>query len=420
MARILLLTPQLPYPPIQGTSLRNWHIIRGLADARHDLSLLSFADEGSEMASDPLARTCRIVETVPTAARNSRQRLIRLATTDRPDLALRLDNRTFDSALGRLLQTETYDIVQIEGLELARVIPLIRQAAPNGAVILDCHNAETELQRRAFKTDVAHPARWPAAIYSRLQIGRLARFERWACSQSDAVICVSEPDRRQLMALAPALKRPIAIIPNSIDTTEYQPTAEDLSEGQRFDLIFSGKMDYRPNVDATLWFAEKVWPALRRVKPELTWAIVGQKPHPRLDRLRGRPGITLTGQVERIQPYLAGAMVYIMPLRIGSGTRLKLIEAMAAGKAVVSTTLGAEGFPVQDGRDLLLAETPEDMIREIQRLLDDPQTRRRIEQAAQSFAADYDWRKVAPLFRQVYNSVLSGPADFDGVTLPAT
>jgi sugar transferase (PEP-CTERM/EpsH1 system associated) len=404
MAHILLLTPQLPYPPHQGTSLRNWHILRGLAE-RHTVSLLSFAETDPAHIPAPLAALCARVETVPAPQRTTAQRLAHLLRRGSPDMAQRLASDALATALQRRLATEPPDIVQIEGLEMAHTIPTIR-AHSRAAVVLDCHNAETELQRRAYQTDTRQPRRWAAAAYSRIQIGRLAEYERWALGAVDGAVAVSKADAAQLESLRVQSERAIHVVPNSIDVTEYALGHTTARAEQRFDLVFSGKMDYRPNVDAVLWFADAVWPGLRRARPDITWAIVGQRPHAQLDRLRTVPGITLTGRVEQVQPYLAGAKVIIMPLRIGSGTRLKLIEGMAGAKAIVSTALGAEGFPVRDGEQLLLAETPDDWSAAIQRLLDDASLRRTLGAAARDFAQAYDWRVVVPRFDVLYDDLL--------------
>jgi glycosyltransferase involved in cell wall biosynthesis len=171
--------------------------------------------------------------------------------------------------------------------------------------------------------------------------------------------------------------------------------------------MFSGKMDYRPNVDAVLWFADEVWPLLLAQRPSISWAIVGQKPHPRLERLRGVTGITVTGWVDNVRPYIAGAKVFIMPFRIGSGTRLKLIEAMAAGKAIVSTTVGAEGFPVQSGQEIVLSDTVGEMATAVIELLADEAQRQKLGQAAQKFAQNYDWRVVVPKFDEIYTQLMT-------------
>lgn len=411
MPRILLLTPQLPYPPEQGTSLRNFHILRGLAEGGAMVTLLSYAEPGQPSDSpfvDPLSALCERLVLVPAPKRTMSQRLARLVTDRQPDMAHRLESAKFDNALRELLVEATdrpFDIVQIEGIEMVRFMPLVRQYAPISKIVFDDHNAEAELQYRAFQTDVTVPRRWPAAVYSWIQTGRLRRFEKWAGQAADWTVAVSEADKRSLLNLG--IEKPITVIPNSIDVRAYESGQPD--GVPEFDLVFSGKMDYRPNIDATLWFGNSIWPLIRHRRPEVTWAIVGQQPHPRLDRLREMPGVTITGRVPSVAPYLAAAKVYIMPFRMGSGTRLKLIEAMAAGKAVVSTSMGAEGFDVLDGREVLLADSEETFAAAALSLLDDPETRRRLGAAAHLKAQEFDWRVVVPAFFEVYSQLVIKP-----------
>lgn len=407
MTRVLILTPQLPYPPRQGTALRNYWIVRGLA-ARHEIDLLSFVEDeqqaGADSAVAELSKWCRAIATVPVRPRGMAKRLGRMLTDARPDMAHRLESPAFDRTLGEMLRKQMggggqpYQIVQIEGIELARLIPLVRHFSPDSRIVFDDHNAEAALQRRASQADLALPQRWPAALYSRVQTKRLAHFESWACQSADGVVTVSEADQEEVAHLSGV--KDIAVIPNCIDVQEYKQAADPA--GPAYDLVFTGKMDYRPNVDAILWFADKIWPAVVAQRPETTVAIVGQKPHRRLTRLKAVPGLSLTGWVEHVQPYLAGAKVFIMPFRVGSGTRLKLIEAMATGLAIVSTPLGAEGFAVSQGRELLMADTPRGFADAIIELLERPDERRRLGTAAQAYAQAYDWRRVIPAFDALY------------------
>jgi glycosyltransferase involved in cell wall biosynthesis len=170
-------------------------------------------------------------------------------------------------------------------------------------------------------------------------------------------------------------------------------------------LVFTGTMDFRPNVDAVFWFARQVLPRVQVEMPEVHFFIVGQRPHRRLDSLRSDPAVTLTGWVKDPRPYIAQAAVYVAPLRIGGGTRLKLLEAMAMGKPVVATSLGAEGYPVVDGRDLLLADTPEDFARTVVKLLRAPEWQVELGQAGRRFVEQqYDWRAIVPRLEAVYGS----------------
>ena len=303
--------------------------------------------------------------------------------------------------VGLLQKRPFFDIIQIEGIELARTIPLIRQHSPPSKIVFDDHNAETALQRRAMLADLPNPRRWPAAAYSWFQVARLHRFEGTACRGVDWITAVSAADKETIARFLPTAAPPITVIPNCIDVTDYGNWPLE-TDTPRFDLVFSGKMDYRPNIDAVLWFAEAVWPQIMAQRPQTSWAIVGQKPHPRLESLRQLPGVTITGWVEAVQPYLAGASVCLLPFRIGSGTRLKLIEALAAGKAVASTRVGAEGFEVMNERELLLADEPAALATAVLRLLHDANLREQLGRNGRLFAQQFDWRVVIPRFHTIY------------------
>jgi glycosyltransferase involved in cell wall biosynthesis len=404
--RILILTPQLPYPPQQGTSLRNFHIVRGLAE-RNEVTVLSFLEPEQSVDpafAGPLLALCDQVVTVPAPARTQQMRLRWLMTTRQPDMAQRLASEAFMRKLGRLLRAFQFDVVHVEGIELAPYMTAIRLLAPDVLLLYDAHNAETELQRRAARADRSQLRRLPIAGYSLVQVARLRRFEREACQGADLVTAVSDKDAEILARLS---DRPVAVVPNCIDVAQYAPNRRvPLFE---YDLVITGKMDYRPNVDAVLWFGREIWPLIRRSRPSATWAIVGQKPHERLAPLRSLPGVTVTGRVAQVQPYLLGGRVYIMPFRVGSGSRLKLVEAMAAGKAIVSTRSGAEGFPVRADEHLRLADEPQAFADAALALLRDHGERARLGRAAQRFARDYDWRQVIPRFERLYDSVAPPP-----------
>ena len=405
---VLLLVPQLPYPPHQGTSLRNFNIIRGIA-GRHRVHLLAVVEAqpaGVTVLPDvpePLAELVARVELAVVPPRTRVERVRRLLTDRRPDMAHRIYGPAYEQALERLLRAQPFNIIQVEGIELAPALDVIQRLQPQAGVVFDDHNAEAALQARAFQTDLRQPRRWPAAAYSWGQTARLERFERWACHTADWITAVSDADRESLLGLLGPSAPPITVVPNAIDVTRYQLPVS--GEVPRYDVVFSGKMDYRPNVDAMLWFGREIWPLIRQNRPETTFAIIGQKPHPRLDALRELPGVTITGMVPAVEPYLAGATVYVMPLRMGSGTRLKLIEAMAAGVPIVSTSLGAEGYPVRHSHELLLADEPAAFARAVLRLLENRDMRARLIAAGRHMAWQFDWRRVMPAFLEIYERI---------------
>lgn len=397
---ILLLTPQLPYPPHQGTSLRNYNLIAQLA-RRHRVEVLSFLDEGQSLAAaTPLLDMCDRVEVVPVPRRTTVTRVRQLLGSRLPDMAWRLWSPHYHERLVHRLAETRFDVVQIEAIELAPYLPAIEAARPRPLIVFDDHNCEWRLQQRAFLTDVRIPWRWPAALYSLVQWRRLRRYEGEICRRVDKVVAVSEVDRQGIQSVAPGI--PITVVPNGVDLEEY---GEYRGPKECFDLVFTGKMDFRPNVDAMLWFCDQVLPLIRRERPSVRLAIVGQRPHPRLERLRHREGITLTGWVADVRPYLAGATIYIAPLRVGGGTRLKLAQAMAMGCAIVATSLAAEGFPVEHGKHLLLADTPREFAKTVVQLLDNSSLRDRLGAEARAFVQSrYGWEQLVPQLEAVYQS----------------
>ncbi|MGB3714900.1 MAG: glycosyltransferase [Candidatus Promineifilaceae bacterium] len=412
MHRILLLTPELPYPPEQGASLRNLYILQGLARC-YDVSLLSASSsEGVREGLDesPLHEVCPDVRVVYVPLRSRTRRMSKLFSERTPDIANRFQNALYENALSEFLLNGghgdevpgRFDAVQIEGLELAHAIRIIRKHSPTTRILFDAHNAETELQRRALHTDLSSMRRWPAAAYSYIQTHRLNRYEAWACQSADWVTSVSESDAKYLSRYIPT--QSLSVIPNCIDVEEYNESKN--SGVETFDLLFTGKMDYRPNIDAVLWFAREIWPIILEKRPETTWAIVGKNPHSRLERLRSSPGVTVTGYVDRVQPYLAGAKVVVLPLRMGSGTRLKLLEALASSKAVVSTAQGAEGFPGIGAEAIEIEDEPEQFASSVLSLLDHQDKRDQLGTTGRRYAEDYDWRRIIPLFEDVYKTLL--------------
>jgi sugar transferase (PEP-CTERM/EpsH1 system associated) len=402
--RLLLLTPQLPYPPHQGTSLRNFNLIVQLAK-RHRVCLLTFREPNQSLDdAQPLLDLCEWVDTVPVPRRSNAARLRQMLTTRWPDMAWRLWSSVFRNRLAERLAEAPFDVVHIEGIELAPYLTTIEEMRPRPLVLYDDHNAEWVLQKRACLTDLRTPSRWVAAAYSFVQWMRLKRYEANVCRRADRVVCVSESDRDAILAVAPEVV--VTVVPNGVDLDEhigYEGPTEP------FDLVFTGKMDYRPNVDAALWMGHEVWPLIRRHRPEARLAIVGQRPHPRLEPLRQAAGIVITGWVPDVRPYIAGAKVYVAPLRVGGGTRLKLLQAMAMGAAIVATSLGAEGFPVRHGRELLLADTAEEVAQAVLGLLENAKQRAQLGKAARRFVeATYGWDALVPKFERLYDETPQG------------
>lgn len=424
MARILFLTPQVPYPPHQGTTIRNYNLIAHLADD-FEVHLLSFRHPGDELpANSPLASFCAVTEAVPAPSRSLLQRALTTLAHPSPDMALRLASPEFQARLGMLVERYHYDIIQIEGIEMAPYAhwltthPLWRSAQhkeqrpeiPIGRpkLVFDDHNAEYVLQQRAWETDSRHPRRWLAAGYSFIQWHKLRRYELQTCRLADKVVAVSEADREALLRLDPTLD--VTVVPNGVDLAYYgaydrarDPQAVDYGPHA---LVFTGKMDFRPNIDAVVWFAREVFPLVRQQVPDAVFVVAGKQPHQRVVELGELPGVVVTGWVPDIRAHIAAAAVYVVPLRIGGGTRLKVLEALAMGCALVSTPLGAEGFDLE-GKDVIaFAEDAPAFAEAVVALLRDPDRRRRMGEAGRRFVTDhYGWDRIVPRMRRVYEDL---------------
>ena len=405
--RLLLLTPQLPYPPHQGTTIRNYNVIRQLA-TRHEVHLLSFVDHPTELDNaDPLLDVCRSVRVIPAPRRTTSQRLRTLLTSALPDMATRLPSAAFQEALDDVMGCEAPDVVQVEGIEMAQYGLAIAKTRVSRSprLVFDDHNAEYVLQRRAFETDVRRPRRWVGAGYSWVQWHRLAWYERLTCLKHDRTVVASEADEAALHRLLPDLE--ITVIPNGVDSTLYRRDARTNSDVvlPPHSMVFTGKMDFRPNIDGVAWFVHEVLPAIRVRVPDARFYIVGQKPHPRVSALGDEPGVVVTGYVDDVRPYIEGADVYVVPLRIGGGTRLKIMESMAMSSAVVASSLGCEGFPLEHGKQLMIADSPEQFAVTVVALLENPDERERLGSEARRFVEQhYDWAGIVHLFDQVYES----------------
>ena len=394
--------------------MRNWGLINGVAHM-HKVSLLSF-HEGTGV-HPTLAATCECVVTVPMPRRTWRKRLTTLVTSPIPDMGWRLWSPVFDQRLKQLLAEHHFDIVQVEGIELARYLPNLRARPQSGSSrgdphivkwIFDDHNCEYILQQRNHERDRGNPRRWHASAYSLVQWQRLKMFERRAMCSADATLCVSPEDQLALIRLDGA-QHPV-IIPNGIDVVGY----ESFAPATRADplkpptLVFSGKMDYRPNIEAALWFGAHVLPRIQHSVPDVRWILAGQKPDPRLDVLRANPAIEITGAVDDIRDYIARADVYVAPLLAGGGTRFKLLEAMSMRKPIVSTTVGAEGFAVTNGEQLLLADSAEAFAACVIDLLRNPQRRAALaERGLELVKSKFDWSTIVPQLEDVYTSVMT-------------
>jgi glycosyltransferase involved in cell wall biosynthesis len=302
--------------------------------------------------------------------------------------------------LASLLDEQDFDVAQVETVPLTAYLPVFRAARRPPVVVCDWHNIDSEVMRRYGE----HTKSAARRLYARMTARRLEELEQWAMREVDAHISVSNRDRARLLELEPNAR--VITVENGVDVEYYadeqieQAYRDCLnscpqSTVKRNRVVFVGSMDYHANVDAAVWFAREAWPSLRERNPELVFSIVGRDPAPEVRALARQPGVEVTGTVDDVRPYYRDALAEVVPLRIGGGSRLKILEAMAAGVPVVSTRLGAEGLAVIDGRNVLLADTAEGQARAILSLSEDRTLRQHFARAGRDLVRSrYDWSAI--------------------------
>jgi sugar transferase (PEP-CTERM/EpsH1 system associated) len=393
--KLLWLSAGLLLPLDKGGKLRSWHLLRHLA-AKHDVTYFSFDDQGSAEHRDGMRAVCNRLETIP--RRETRKGTWRFyADAARyifdsvPYAIAKYRSGAYRDRLTHLLQQERFDAVVCDFL-----VPFVNMPRPLPCPgVLFTHNVESEIWRR-------HAATQTNPVQRRLmrdQWRRMLRFESSALSAFNLVFAVSDADRQTFRRLYPdALRGGLQVVQTGVDTEYFAPGA-GAAEERRSHLVFTGSMDWLPNEDGMIYFVREILPHIRAAEPETTLSIVGRAPTPAVRRLAQVDGVDVTGRVDDVRPHMAPAAVYIVPLRIGGGTRLKIFEAMSMGKAVVSTPVGAEGLPVTHGKHIALAGDPERFAQEVVRLIRSPAARHELGTAARNLVTDYyDWSAVADDF----------------------
>jgi len=394
--RILFLSPYAPYPLHSGGALRIYHLLKALS-RQHEVWCLTFApEEGKAKLLEELGTFCHVLTVPLPPTRSLPRRAWTTLTSPLPDMAFRNLSPAFSATLQNLLQQETFAVIQAESIEMGRyLLELRRQRRKQPSLVLDEFNAEYLLQKGAAFTSIRERSAKgiAGAIYSLIQWQKLRAYERSLLQQVDHTLAVSEEDRQALLRLHPQAQ--ISIIPNGVDSSSFTPRPS-ISPSPPYRLVFTGTLDFRPNVDAVLWFARAILPLVQKQIPQVKFVIVGRTPSAEVQALHNGQSIEVWANVPEIYPFLAAAAVFVLPMRMGGGIRLKLLEALALQLPTVSTPLGAMGVPeLRNAEHLLLATTPEEFAEATLSLLKDEAMGKRLGVAGRNLVqAKYDWQEV--------------------------
>lgn len=381
--RILFLSTWFPYPPSNGSKQRVFNLLRSVA-AQHEVTLLSLGDLAeADLRPPELGALCRRIEVFPLKpfAAHSWRGHLRAA----PRSIVGTYSEEMAQRLRAMVATERYDVLVASQLLAASYVPCcgglpaLYEEVELGLLYEQLARAASLLQRSR------HGLTW---LKHRFYLARLLRSFR-ACT------VVSERER-QLLDLAAPQHPPITIIPNAVNLADYADVHETPRPNQ---LIFAGSLGYSANYDAMSWFVREVYPLIRARVPDVQLTITGDAAN---RPLPPAPNVVQTGYVEDVRPLVAGAWISVVPIRMGGGTRVKILEAMALGTPVVSTSKGAEGLEVTNDAHLLIADTPQLFAQYVVRLLRDADLRSRLARRARELVASrYTWSVIGPRFAQL-------------------
>ncbi len=396
---VLMVSTVFPYPARHGGALRVWHVLREVAK-RHRVVFLAMHTPQDIPAPEHIealhewACGVRLVERPVGLPRRAMHGLRSMAGRQPYTLANFLFPE-FGAAISQMLRGNAIDLVHAHFLHTAQYYPLFEHVAR----YFDCHNLNDRLWSRYAD---AQPRFLPRRVFARRQAHLMKRLEPEVHRHYDAVSFCSEEERNAAMLRSP--EACAITCPNGVDWEYFTPWQGPETPET---LAFCASMDATQNIDGTCYFVQDVFPHIIRQKPNARLLLVGRAPVRRVQALAS-PGVIVTGTVDDVRPYVGQAQVVVAPLRIGGGTRLKILEAMAMGKAVVSTTIGAEGLDCTHGHDICLADTPGDMANAIMRLMDDAEERNRLGEAARKMVKNrYGWEKTGVCIEAGYTKAMA-------------
>ena len=345
MAKLLFLAHRVPFPPDKGDKIRAFHILEHLSK-RHQIWLGAGADNAADMQHLPMARM-RYADAYFGLARGAglAANMTLAGLTGMPMSVARFHQSGLARWIDTVLRTVKPDLVYVYSSALAHYVA--GRLPVSTGLIIDFVDADAE-KWRAYAANAAPPAGW---VYAR-EFHSVVRYERRILKAAEAGLLVSETERRIQAGFSPEGAAKLHVVPNGVDTDFFRP---DIARARPCEasIVFTGTMDYLPNIDAVRWFAHDIFPAVRHACPDATFRIVGARPVEDVRALARLPGVTVTGAVPDIRPYILDAAVVVAPLRIARGIQNKVLEGMAAGRPLVVTPEALDGIDAEAGRDVL-------------------------------------------------------------------
>jgi polysaccharide biosynthesis protein PslH len=395
--RILFLHSQIPYPLDTGAKIRTFQLLAHLS-RRHEITLACY---GQQLDSEALAAVRRITAEVvllPGRTRGHSATALALAKSLHNGLPLSVSKYVHPEALETVLRKSRqtpFGLVHVDQPHLVMTAPPL-DYAPR---LIHEHNIESQIAKRFYEK-----AQNPLLKRFMLdQYRRMERFETLLWRQADHVVTVSDQDREQVLAVCQ--DKNVTVVENGVDLAYFDYTPHPQSDPH---LVYTGSMDWLPNEDAVINFEANIFPRIRERYPDAVFTIVGRRPSEKVRRLSQTPGVQVAGTVDDVRPYYARATALVVPLRIGGGSRLKILEAMSAGVPVISTSIGCEGLDVQEGEHLLISDDPQNFAQKTIELVGDVMLQKRLSANARDRVLQkYGWAAIAERLADVYDALSS-------------
>lgn len=388
---VLVLAPRFPLPLVSGTQIREYHVLRALAD-RYDVTLVSLVQdsEGSDHVTD--VEAFADVHTVA-HSRSQTEALCRFALSAQPYRLCKLTTPAFRARVREVLAAGSFDLVWANFLNIAAAVP--EDGPP---LILDEHNSDVRYWESFLDGSLSERA------MARLNIRRVRRLRQQMRNHIDGVVSVSEVDAAKAREWA---GDPVWTIPNGVETKKFVPLTTAASAGKR--VMFVGSLNVRMNEEAVEWFAREAWPIVREAHPDATFAVVGRNPTDRVKAATDTPGVDLVGEVPSVVPHYDRAAVAVAPFQFGGGTKLKVLEALSMARPLVTTPVGATGIPVTDGDEAMVRERDGSFATTVADLLASPEEQDTLGTRARSFVQrKFAWDVLTDRgIKQVVGEVLS-------------
>jgi len=382
-----MLSPTLPWPLNMGSKIRIYYVLRELARAGHEVTLLTLAHEpyGPEDLV-ALKAHCQELYVMPIKNRPRLQAAVKSIVSRKPYRVAKFESPEFKQAVAQALRGD-YDILWVHFMETLAYVPQYRWHEETPLVVLDQHNAD----ERFWETYAREGWPW-VRLFAKINLWQLRGIQASFLKRVDVILSASKEDAGFTRTRLSNTAIQVWVVPNGVDTESLRPEG---TTKRRNRIIFCGSMDVFMNIDAVEWFARRIFLRVREAVPDAEFWIVGRTPAPKVRALASLPGVRVTGQVEDVRPYYARAKVAVAPFRYGGGTKLKVLEAMALGVPVVATPVGCQGIDVTPGKHLFKEDNEESFAERVVTLLQDENLRQRMATEARRLVEErYSWHAI--------------------------